>query len=93
MTVSEYAEFEGLYELDPWGDLRDDFRAAITAAAAAGVGSGRFEPARYLFADLYGKARRALIAEKAEKAEDIGERQAAVLAVLAARLPKKPKPK
>lgn len=50
---SELAEITALYEIDPWGDDREDVRAATIAAAVSALATGKFNLSGYLFTTLY----------------------------------------
>ncbi len=44
LAVSELAGWYALYEMDPWGELRGDIRAAVVGAAGCQAWGARIAP-------------------------------------------------
>ncbi len=74
---------KALWDVDPWGEQRADFRQAMTTAKLDQVfGDGEFEPNRYLYRELN--------REPVDDDEtDYSEQHAAAFAVINARLERK----
>jgi len=86
LTVSEFAEYKALYSLDPWGEEREDFRAALNTAVVASVfGGGELNIERYAFGTMHARAR----ALSKRTPEQVTAQHRAVFEVLNSRLPVK----
>lgn len=76
-----------MYAADPWGDEREDARAAMMAGAAAASATGKVDPNRYHVGTLYRRYR----AATPEPGVDYTAQHAAALAALNRRLEARPR--
>jgi len=89
LTVSEFAEFKALYNIDPWGDERSDFRHALnTAVLSAVFGGGSVDIEKYAFGPIHARAR----AASNRTPEEIEAANRAAFELLNSRLPIKDEP-
>lgn len=86
MTLSEFTEYRALYNIDPWGEERQDFRSALNTAVTATVfGGGVPDIERYAFGTMHARVR--ALAKRTD--DDIAAQHRGVFEVLNARLPVK----
>jgi len=86
ITLSEFTEYKALYNLDPWGEERQDFRAALnTAVVATAFGGGVPDVERYAFGTMHARVR--ALAKRTDA--DITAQHRAAFGVLNSRLPTK----
>ena len=86
LTLSEFTEYKALYNLDPWGEEREDFRAALNTAVLATVfGGGVPDIERYSFGTMHARVR--AVASRTD--EQVSAQHRAAFEVLNARLPVK----
>jgi len=68
LTVGEWTEYKALYNLSPWGNQREDYKAALhTAALVAVMTDGNVDIPRYHYQQIHDRGRRNALETHAEK--------------------------